>query len=115
MESIVLVVLIVGAILLLASRSSNKAKMTAAFEAVAASMSREEAEREYHRNCNLVMRFLEGDPLGTGMTRAQSDAALEAAVACKNRMNELDGLEHGPTFRARYRFDLLMKLKRMVG
>lgn len=113
--------LIVAAIVWLAIRARHASAWTSHFgnvraqiETVAAQMSKEEALRDFDQACRIVVAQLAA-PYSMQLTPQDADVALERAIACRNRVNQLDGAEHGPRFRRAYRSQLLSQLKRAAG
>lgn len=51
----------------------------------------EEAEERFREAFHVTARIV--GPVGGGITSAEADGQLERAVACKSRINEIDGLD----------------------
>lgn len=83
-------------------------------EEIARGMTEEELRRDFSQ-LRLVVQLQMTDPMGSGVSRNEADEALQRCVAYRNRLNELQGKEHGPDFRLKYRFELLQEIKKSAG
>ena len=75
-----------------------------------ASMAREEARVAFEEARKIVIAQMRNAP--GKISRIEEGAALELAIACLDRLDELDGKEHGPGNRLKIRRFLEQKLKR---
>ena len=78
--------------------------------AIAAELDAEGAEAMAQECFGTVVRHL-ADPLGSGVSNVEVDCAVEMAVACTNRINQLSGGPSGPAFRNAMRTRLVAAAK----
>ena len=106
---------IVGCLLvILAISIRKKARQAKKIEAAVGSLDRERAEALYWKAYTIASRSFEAAPL-MPVSGAEANFNLEVAAWCKDRMNELDGLPHGPNERVKLRFQIVNELKRLSG
>jgi hypothetical protein len=106
---------VVGCLLILLIISiRKKAARARQIESAIAGLDRAKVEELFWRAYTIASRRFEPAPL-VPVTGAEADYHLEVAAWCKDRMNELDGLPHGPSERIKLRFQILNELKRLSG
>jgi hypothetical protein len=73
-------------------------------------MGKEQLQRQFEASCAVTARQLI-DPRRSGISAADSAKHLQRAVYCKDRLQFLEGREHGPAFRERFRTELARYLQ----
>jgi hypothetical protein len=72
-------------------------------------LSKGELQRQFDESCMITSRQL-SDPINSGIPCSEGKKHLEIAVRCLDKMNKMDGKEHGPSFRVKCRLQLLKEL-----
>ena len=73
-------------------------------------MSKEQLRRQFEASCAITTRQLI-DPALSSISASESAKHLQRAVYCKDRLNRLEGREHGPAFRERLQTELARHLQ----
>jgi hypothetical protein len=108
LQGIAIVLAVVGLWLLYVYVRVNR-RVRAGEEAPVATMDRSDVLRTFDEARKIVISRMR-NPLGS-VTQAESEAALERAVACADRLDELDGKAHGQANRFKIRRELMRRFK----
>jgi hypothetical protein len=107
METFALVVFLLGLFFAFKVSAGNKRSKRAG--EAASSLDLQATQQRLERAILYIVDHMT-DP-GSPVSGAVADTELEMALACVDRINELQGQEHGPAFRLKVRPQILFKCK----
>lgn len=89
----------------------RRAQQTDYLEEIASQMSHSEASKLFNQYCEIAVDHL-ADPINSQFSNKEANEAINRAIACMNRIREIEGESHGPAFRAAFRTELVKRLKK---